>query len=321
NQRLWGYISHSVFTMLVGILILKYGIYVSFGIFFVGLVIFVILSVFTHMTTTYNEPLLGRNMTGKPSDRYDSVLYSTSSLAMDAQIEANNELHTSGAIPPLGLVLSYIPTNDTCLSSLGMVHQANQLPEKSILKTILVYTFMISIFLYGLAHAMINQFLFLLLSDFGLNPCLIGLTGPIGGLAELITFWLSRELFDKYSVTFLMTMAYLSFIFRAIVYTCLSSYETKSIVAALILQLLNGFVYALVWSTTMFEMDVFFPANQKEVAQGISAILFSGISYGIASVLGGFIYDIYGPLKLFQISAFICSVSLIVFLSGRRPIS
>lgn len=37
-----------------------------------------------------------------------------------------------------------------------------------------------------------------------------------------------------------MTIAYLSFMFRALVYTCLTSYETKSIIVALLLQIING---------------------------------------------------------------------------------
>ncbi|CEP08290.1 hypothetical protein [Parasitella parasitica] len=266
-----------------------------------------------------------RNSSSTTIPRRDSnanTLYltqTTSIMAMSVQLEADQELHTTSTMPSLGLVISYIPTLDTSLSALGTIHDGGgDLPEPSILKTILVYTFLLSILLYGLAHSMISQFLFLLLKDLGMKPSLMGWTGPIGGIAEVLTFWFSRKLFDTYSVTSLMTVAYLSFIFRALVYMCLQPNETISIVIALALQVLNGFAYALVWSTAVAEVDGFFPIDQRSVAQGILAALFSGLGYGLGCIIGGFVFAVYGSLKLFQISAFICALSLVVFLSGRR---
>lgn len=124
----------------------------------------------------------------------------TSIMAMDVQMEANELLQaTTSSYPPLGLVLSYIPTIDTSMSAFATLVQDHtyqeqeNIPDKSILKSFLVITFMVSILLYGIAHSMISQFLFLLLKDLGMDPFIIGWTGPIGGIAEVITFWLSRQ--------------------------------------------------------------------------------------------------------------------------------
>lgn len=81
---------------------------------------------------------------------------------------------------------------------------------------------------------------------------------------------------------------------------------------------LIGFAYALVWSTAVAEVDSFFPVEQRSIAQGILAALFSGLGYGIGCILGGYIYGVYGFSRLFQVSTIICGISLIVFLSGRR---
>ncbi|KAK4508869.1 uncharacterized protein ATC70_013492 [Mucor velutinosus] len=266
-----------------------------------------------------------RNSSSTTIQRRDSntnTLYLTTTttvMAMSVQVEADQELHATSTLPPLGLVISYIPTLDTSLSALGTIHDgAGDLPEPSILKTILVYTFLLSILLYGLAHSMISQFLFLLLKDLGMDASMMGWTGPIGGVAEVLTFWMSRKLFDTYSVTLLMTAAYLSFIFRAFAYMCLQPNQSASLIIALALQILNGFSYALIWSTAVAEVDGFFPVDQRSVAQGILAALFSGLGYGLGCIIGGCVYAVYGSIKLFQISAFICTLSLVVFLSGRR---
>lgn len=65
-------------------------------------------------------------------------------------------------------------------------------------------------------------------------------------------------------------------------------------------------------------MDSFFPIEQKSIAQGILAALFSGLGYGIGCLLGGYILNLYGQIVLFQLSATICGFSLAVFLLGRR---
>lgn len=133
----------------------------------------------------------------------------TSLMAMDVQIEANHELLQSSAYPPLGLALSLIPTMDTSMSSFALLGQqddgGSMVPDKIILKSYIVYTFMISILLYGVAHSMISQFLFLLLKDLGISPSIIGWTGPIGGTAEVITFWISRQV-SQYSMLLYITL-------------------------------------------------------------------------------------------------------------------
>ncbi|KAI8095933.1 major facilitator superfamily domain-containing protein [Thamnidium elegans] len=405
NQRLWGSVSNGIHILVVGLLIAQYDINISFVVFALGLVSFVILSIlFVHfdyhmiskednnINTTHDpndvihntsadseeedeerrsllagksSSVAGTNYMYDPSTttwshqqqrpsyssrrqsqqshqtRRESIantLYllddqmqyneltniNTSIMAMDVQMEANELLQATNSYPSLGLVLSYIPTIDTSMSAFATLLQDHvyqeqeNIPDKSILKSLLVYTFMISILLYGIAHSMISQFLFLLLKDLGMDPFIIGWTGPIGGIAEVITFWLSRQLFDKYSVTLLMTLALLSFMFRALVYTCLTAHETRSIIFALLLQIINGFAYALVWSTAVAEVDSFFPVEQRSIAQGILAALFSGLGYGIGCILGGYIYGVYGFSKLFQVSTIICGISLVVFLSGRR---
>lgn len=133
----------------------------------------------------------------------------TSMMALDAQIEANQELllQRQESYPSLGLVLSYIPSIDTSLSAFALLGQQSEgqqqqqhednmsiiIPDKSILKSLHVCTFMTSILLYGIAHSMISQFLFLLLKDLGMSSSTMGWTGPIGGAAEMMTFWISRQ--------------------------------------------------------------------------------------------------------------------------------
>lgn len=128
-------------------------------------------------------------------------LTTTATMASIAQDEASHELQINASdIPPLGLVLTSIPTIDTSLSALGQPIEEgiNEIPEKSIFSSVLVWTFFLSICLYGVAHSMISQFLFLLLTDVGMSSFLIGCTGALGGIAEVFTFWFSKQVYTYY---------------------------------------------------------------------------------------------------------------------------
>ncbi|CAO3657099.1 unnamed protein product [Mucor hiemalis] len=337
NQRLWGSVSNGIFILVVGLLISKYGINISFLIFFVGLASFVILSMlfvkFEHqmipkeeeednITTTTPDvhdvlsvsqqegegseesrslllagkstttaataaAIAGTNYMYDPSmrtwshhnqqqqqqqqtnnihlsrrqseqsqftrrDSFANTLYltddqtqfnhlltntrsTTSMMALDAQIEANQELllQRQESYPSLGLVLSYIPSLDTSLSAFALLGQQSEgqqqqqqhednisiiIPDKSILKSLHVCTFMTSVLLYGIAHSTISQFLFLLLKDLGMSSSTMGWTGPIGGAAEMMTFWISRQVMITFF--FCVLHCYVSIVNFSAFYKC-----------------------------------------------------------------------------------------------------
>ncbi|KAI7907316.1 uncharacterized protein BX663DRAFT_495502 [Cokeromyces recurvatus] len=73
----------------------------------------------------------------------------------------------------------------------------------------------------------------------------------------------------------------------------------------------------MIWSTCVSEVDQMFPVNQRAIAQGILAALFSGLGFGLGCILGGFTYDQYGAQMLFNVSISVAILSLFIFWSGR----
>lgn len=269
---MWGSVSNGANLFLVGLLVSSKGIEVSFLVFLVGIISFVLLSMFikfdshmidqmsitdTHDSTINNaaregnerDSLLSRRLPRNNSyndviaqplhhgnylynplehsamklqdsrhssfiSRWNSVanteylgdenanLYQTTSVAaLDVQMEANELLtnilsndNRPVTFPPLGLALSNVPTIDTSLSAFAAVgNPGSDAPEKSTLKNCVVQTFLVSVLLFGIAYSMICQFLFLLFRDLGMDASLMGLIGPIGGIAEVVTFWLFKQ--------------------------------------------------------------------------------------------------------------------------------
>lgn len=60
-----------------------------------------------------------------------------------------------------------------------------------------------------------------------------------------------------------------------------------------------------------------FPIHQRAIAQGILAALFSGLGFGIGCIVGGYAYDHYGILMLFNVAIGVAAISLLVFWAGR----
>ncbi|KAH8547743.1 major facilitator superfamily domain-containing protein [Umbelopsis sp. PMI_123] len=247
----------------------------------------------------------------------------STSVARDVHLEASELMESLDRIPSLGLALSHIPSMESSLAFL-IPHPEEDIvvPPSSSLKSRKVVTFLLSMLIFGVSFSMINQFLFLFLhNDLGVDSSILGWTGPVGGVTEVLTFWVSKQLFDTFGVTVLMVSAHCITITRSFLYTLLTPSSPWTSTFALALQTLNGIAFATVWSTAVSEVDTFFPPEQRAIAQGTLAALHMGAGFGIGCVVGGIIYEAFGAHILYQAASLLTGVSLITFLIGRIDIS
>lgn len=117
------------------------------------------------------------------------------SVARDVHLEANEMMESLDRIPSLGLALSHIPSMETSLAFLIPHHDEDIVaPPASSLKSRKVITFLLTMLIIGVSFSMINQFLFLFLhNDLGVESSILGWTGPVGGVTEVLTFWISKQ--------------------------------------------------------------------------------------------------------------------------------
>lgn len=120
-------------------------------------------------------------------------------------------------------------------------------------------------------------------------------------------------------MTKLVIIAHLATVIRCIGYTLLSPDQLSTNVLALVLQTLHGIGFGIFWATAVSEIDGFFPPEQRSVAQGILGALHAGLGTGLGALIGGYLYDYYSPIFLFQTSAFLCIISIGIFSVGRLP--
>jgi hypothetical protein len=142
--------------------------------------------------------------------RHSLVLHRTAtSIARDVHLEASEMMDSLDHIPSLGLALSHIPSMETSLAFL-MPHSPEEdvvSPSASILKSARVMTFLLCMLIFGVAFSMINQFLFLFLhNDLGVQSSILGWTGPVGGVTEVLTFWISKQVNIGEKITTTLTL-------------------------------------------------------------------------------------------------------------------
>lgn len=134
---------------------------------------------------------------GEQNSNYLSLARTaTSVVARDVVDEANLLLDQQDHLPPLGLALSHIPTLDTSLAAIANIVEEEEIGislKSTIFGSTKVWTFLLMTLLFGVFYSMIAQFLFLFLKqNLELDSSVIGWTGPLGGVTEVSTFYVSR---------------------------------------------------------------------------------------------------------------------------------
>lgn len=153
------------------------------------------------------------------------------SVARDVHLEASEMLESLDRIPSLGLALSHIPSMETSLAFL-IPHAEDDIvaPPASSLKSLKVVTFLLTMLIFGVSFSMINQFLFLFLhNDLGVESSTLGWTGPVGGITEVLTFWVSKQVnFQNHHLSsFLMCEKPFTYIYITLL-KCFSSSNAES---------------------------------------------------------------------------------------------
>ena len=162
------------------------------------------------------------------------------------------------------------------------------------------FLFLIIAFSGGMCLSMISNFLFLFLRQLGADEFSLGLTLTVATLSELPILFFSNRLLKRWKEGQLMGAALLFFAIRALAYSLIAAPWL-----ALLIQLLHGPTFSLIWIAGVSYADRIAPTGLEATAQG----LFSGVILGIGSAagafLGGLLYEHIGLVMMFRLAALI----------------
>nr|CAG8443561.1 2866_t:CDS:10 [Entrophospora candida] len=344
QQRLWGSIAYGSSTLIVGLLWGAFNnINVVFFYFFTTAALLVLCTMFTDFNPTFNEIEIiptthYKDYTFKPlidlgdHDDADVVIddYGSSSRNVKVMIDDSTHIDESDGddsdiddddddgipVPDLD-ILAFPPTTPNLPTTSLSDHSSSSI--KVLLTNPSVVTLLAVMLLMGIALAMSNSFLLLFLSqDLQATSTVLGLTGPLSSVTELIFFFYSKELISRFGIYSLVILAHIVTILRCLTYTLLQP-NLISHMLALLVQLLNGIGFSALWVSAVTHMANNAPPNLVSFSQGLMTAFYAGIGTGFGSLFGGLLYDSNGGAKLmFEVVVIISCISLFVYIVGEN---
>jgi len=150
----------------------------------------------------------------------------------------------------------------------------------------------------GMALSMISNFLFLFLRGLGADEFPLGLMLTVATLSELPVLFFSNQLLSRWSAQRLISVALLLFAIRALAYSLIHVPWL-----ALLIQLLHGPTFSLMWVAGVSYADKMAPPSREATAQGLFAGVMLGVGSAVGALVGGLLYEYAGPLMMFRLAA------------------
>jgi predicted MFS family arabinose efflux permease len=167
-----------------------------------------------------------------------------------------------------------------------------------------ITVFSLIVFLSGFGAGVIDAFLFVRLGQLGGTGTIMGISRFITCASEVPMFRIAGSLQQKYGIWPVMALTQIAYVIRFIYYSTLT-------IPWLVLpcEILHGLTFAVMWSVSCSYASLI---STPECHATIQALL-KGLHYGLGSamgaLIGGFIYDSYGAVSLFEGSAWLACFS------------
>jgi PPP family 3-phenylpropionic acid transporter len=173
--------------------------------------------------------------------------------------------------------------------------------------------FLSMVFLGSMTLSTVSNFLFLYMDSQGISKGIMGFALTIATLSEVPILFLGSRLLQRFSAYRLMLIA---LAFTGLRVFLLSFTGTP--VTFLLIQFLHGMTFSLAWIAGVSFADEIAPAGLSATAQGIYAGIQLGVGTAVGAMLGGWLYQVVGPVIMYRILAGIVAMGVLIFiLIGR----
>lgn len=169
--------------------------------------------------------------------------------------------------------------------------------------------FLVVIFCGGMALSMISNFLFIYLRELGANKVTLGLALTFATLSELPIMFFSNHLLRRWNAQQLMRVALLFYAVRALAYSFILTPWV-----ALLIQLLHGPSFSLMWVAGISHADEIAPLGLEATAQGLFSGVMLGVGSAVGAFLGGLLYEHIGLVNMFRVTALIALLGMVFML-------
>ena len=177
-----------------------------------------------------------------------------------------------------------------------------------------VLVLLILIGVFGAGFAVVDRLLFVYLIDsFQASKLLCGLTVGMTVLFELPIFYYGKSILKTMGPQVMMAIAMVAFLIRMFGYAILTK-ETLNYI--LLLELLHGLTFAMMWTATVSIVSKISPAGWKTATMTIVQAFMYCLGGGTRSIVGGWAAQRYGFQTMYRGTGVLFCAVLLVHLTA-----
>jgi PPP family 3-phenylpropionic acid transporter len=154
--------------------------------------------------------------------------------------------------------------------------------------------FLITLLISGIGLSTAHSYLFLYLKGLGASKSLMGLSLAIATLSELLIFFYSGRLLDRWGTRKILIATLIVHVVRLIGYSLARTPEQ-----VLLIQLLHGPTFSLIWVAGVSYANQMAPKGMGATAQGILSATYFGLGATGGGLIGGHLYEAIGLSQMY----------------------
>ncbi len=170
-------------------------------------------------------------------------------------------------------------------------------------------------FVAGVGIATINSFQFVYMAEIGASNSQMGLSLTLSTLSELPAMFFGHRLLKRFGAQGLLILGTAAIGLRLLLY---STFNYP--VAILILQVLHGLTFPLVWIAGVTYADENSPAGLSSTAQGLFGAALFGFGAGLGSFFGGLLVEALTGRGLYLVMGLFVTLGLAIFTILRKTL-
>lgn len=174
--------------------------------------------------------------------------------------------------------------------------------------------FLLTIFLGGIGLAIGGNFFSLHMKNLGMSQTYIGLSLTFATLGELPFMMFGYKLLKRFPAKYLLLLALFFIALRLAGYAL-----AQAPWHFLIVQLLHGPTFALIWIAGISYADSLSPSHLKATGQSLFSTTLSGLGGTLGGFAGGILYDTVGAVQMFQVAAVVLVIAGVLLFFVSRP--
>jgi PPP family 3-phenylpropionic acid transporter len=172
--------------------------------------------------------------------------------------------------------------------------------------------FAVCVVLIYTCYSGVINFLSVAVKIMGGSSSLIGVMWGIGAITELPVFFFGSYLLRKIGARRMLEISFFFFALRMVLYSIMPSPGW-----AIGINLLHGLSYSFFWIACVAYATELAPDDLRATSQGLLTSLLN-ISGMVGALTSGWLFDKIGYIGLFQVLAYGCLATLLVFIAGYR---